>query len=468
VDHFYEDEQNELGYDPSAEMTDEAFFTPEENGAPDNYFPYEEEAYPVTGSAHMNSTWAMEGEPEEEEKPKKRTIFKPRTRKPSFALGVFINAARVLVLFVVMLGLAGVGAVVGIAKAYMDSAPTLDLAAIDDQAQTSFIYDAEGNLITNYRGTENRIMISIKSMPLYLQHAFVAVEDARFYTHSGVDIKRIVGAFITNFTTGSNQGGSTITQQLIKNTLLSSEQSSKRKIQEAYLSMQLETQYSKDQILEAYLNTIYLGEDYYGVKVASMGYFGKENLYDLTLRECAMLAGMTSNPYYYNPRRNFYTRQSQTDEYTKITNDRTNYVLQCMYENQFISREEYQAALDPASAHVLEKSPESTALYPYPHYVEYAIREAVQILLKANNLKTPPPTGPRWKTSCAPAATMCTWHWIRISRKPWKTPSTTTRITPPCAPRRIISTGRAMPMAPTTKLCSPRQLPWCWITERAK
>ena len=343
-----------------------------------------QEEYSAQANA-FSPTWAQE--PPEQEPTRKRTIFKPRTRRPSFILGVLINSLRMLMLLILLLGLSGAGAVVGIAKAYMDSAPVLDLAAIDDQAQTSFIYDASGNLITDYRGTENRIMVSINTMPTYLQHAFVAVEDARFYTHNGVDVKRIVGAFVANFTTGSNQGGSTITQQLIKNTLLSFEQSYKRKIQEAYLAMQLETRYTKDQILEAYLNTIYLGEDYYGVKVAANGYFGKENLSDLTLRECAMLAGMTTNPYYYNPRRNFYTRQSETTDYAALTNARTDYVLRCMYENQFITKEQYQAALQPESAHVLEKSPQSTSLYSYPHYVEYAVRDVVQTLLSLNGLE---------------------------------------------------------------------------------
>ncbi|MBE5786720.1 MAG: hypothetical protein E7324_04185 [Clostridiales bacterium] len=346
----------------------------------------EEEFFPEDGYLPLQEeSWV--NEPEEEEKPAKRTIFKPRTRKPSFILAVIVNALRMLVLLVLLLGLSGIGAVVGIAKAYMDSAPMLDLAAIDDQAQTSFIYDANGSLITEYRGTENRIMVSIDTMPLTLQHAFVAVEDARFYTHNGVDVKRIIGAFVTNFISGSQQGGSTITQQLIKNTLLSSEQSYKRKIQEAYLAMQLETRYTKNEILESYLNTIYLGEDYYGVKVAAYGYFGKENLNDLTLRECAMLAGMTNNPYYYNPRRNFYTRQSDTTDYKKITNDRTDYVLRCMYENQFITKEQYLSALDPASAGVLKASPDSGALYPYAHYVEYAVKDVVQALLKLENLE---------------------------------------------------------------------------------
>ena len=323
----------------------------------------------------------------EEEKPEKRTILKPRTRKPSFLLGVIVHSFRLLVILILLFGLSGAGAVVGIAKGYMETAPNLDLTAIDDQAQTSFIYDANGNLITEYRGTENRIMVSIDTMPMILQHAFVAVEDARFYTHNGVDIKRIIGAFVTNFVSGSQQGGSTITQQLIKNTLLSSEQSYKRKIQEAYLAMQLEVQYSKSEILESYLNTIYLGEDYYGVKVAAYGYFGKENLSDLTLRECAMLAGLTTNHYYYNPRRNYYTRQSETTDYKKITDDRTDYVLRCMYESQFITKEQYLAALEPSSARVLSQSPASASIYPYAHYVEYAIRDVVQALLSLEGLE---------------------------------------------------------------------------------
>ncbi|NLD82882.1 MAG: transglycosylase domain-containing protein, partial [Clostridiales bacterium] len=179
----------------------------------------------MTGSFYApnvgNGAWLGEDLPLPEEKPPRRTIFKPRTRKPSFLLAVIVNSFRMLILLVLLLGLSGVGAVVGVAKAYMETAPVLDLAAIDDQAQTSFIYDANGNQITDYKGSENRIMVSIDTMPLMLQHAFVAVEDARFYTHNGIDIKRIVGAFVTNFVSGSQQGGSTITQQLIKNTLLS-------------------------------------------------------------------------------------------------------------------------------------------------------------------------------------------------------------------------------------------------------
>ncbi|HNW86968.1 MAG TPA: PBP1A family penicillin-binding protein [Candidatus Limiplasma sp.] len=319
--------------------------------------------------------------------PRKWTIFKPRLGRPNFIVSVLVNAVRFTLLSIVLLGLAMAGAVFGIAKAYMETAPTLDLALLSEQDKTSFIYDSDGNVITDYKGTENRVMVSIAQMPANLQHAFVAVEDARFYTHNGVDLKRIIGSFVQNFTSNTNQGGSTITQQLIKNTVLSSELSYKRKIQEAYLAMQLETMYTKDQILECYLNTIYLGENYYGVEVAAEGYFGK-SLSGLSLRECAMLAGLTNNPYYYNPRKNFYVRQSDQTDYKALTNNRTDYVLKCMYENEFITYQEYQDALVQTTASVLQTSTtEGEGMYPYAHYVEYAVKEVVDCFLKLNNLE---------------------------------------------------------------------------------
>lgn len=314
------------------------------------------------------------------------TIFKPRTKNPNFLLSVAVSTVRLSGILILCACLALVGALVGIAKAYVDTAPTLDLAALDAQDKTSFIYDSKGNLITDYKGTEDRIMVSITEIPQMLQNAFIAVEDARFYEHNGVDVKRIVGALVANITTGSSQGGSTITQQLIKKTVLSSEQSYKRKLQEAYLAMELETRYTKDQILESYLNTIFLGGSYYGVKVAAYGYFGKE-LNELTLRECAMLAGMTRSPNYYNPRRNFYTRNVEGSNTADITNNRTDYVLRQMRENGLISTQEYTAALDQTTANVLETSPATTDMYNYPHYVEYAINDVIDTFLELRNLE---------------------------------------------------------------------------------
>ena len=318
-------------------------------------------------------------------KSRPHSIFRPRTKHPNFVLSVAVSTIRMLIILTVCVCLAGLGALIGIAKAYVDTAPTLDLAALDAQDKTSFIYDAQGNLITDYKGTEDRVMVSIDEIPVMLRNAFIAVEDARFYEHNGVDVKRIVGALVSNFTTGSSQGGSTITQQLIKNTMLSDEYSYKRKLQEAYLAMELETRYTKEQILESYLNTIFLGGSYYGVKVAAYGYFGKE-LSQLTLRECAMLAGMTRSPNYYNPRRNFY-QSAEGSKSAEITNNRTDYVLRQMRENSLISTQEYYAALDTSTAYVLETSPATTDIYPYTHYVEYAISDVIDTFLDLNGLE---------------------------------------------------------------------------------
>ena len=318
--------------------------------------------------------------------PRARSIFKARTKKPNFVLSVAATTIRLSFVLALCVALALLGAVVGIAKAFVDTAPTLDRAALDAQDKTSFIYDSQGNLITDYKGTEDRIMVSIDEIPEMLQNAFIAVEDARFYEHNGVDVKRIVGALVANFTSGSTQGGSTITQQLIKQTVLSSEQSYKRKLQEAYLAMELETRYTKKQILESYLNTIFLGGSYYGVRVAAYGYFGK-SLDQLTLRECAMLAGLTRSPNYYNPRSNFYTRNTEGSSTPDITNNRTDYVLRQMRENGLITAQQYNAALDRSTASVLEKSPASTDMYAYPHYVEYAISDVVDTFLDLNGLE---------------------------------------------------------------------------------
>src|SRR5690606_13636363 len=158
--------------------------------------------------------------------------------------------------------------------------------------------------------------------------AFIAIEDLRFEVHNGIDIKRIFGSVIHNLRNDSVQGASTITQQLIKNTILTPEVTYKRKIQEMYLAIQLEKRYSKDQILEAYLNTIWLGGSNYGVKAAAKDYFGKE-LSELTLRECAMLAGITRNPWKYDPRAN-----TRSEEHTSELQSRENLVCRLLLEKK--------------------------------------------------------------------------------------------------------------------------------------
>ena len=147
--------------------------------------------------------------------------------------------------------------------------------------------------------------VFLKDTPKHLQQAIVAVEDARFFTHEGYDLKGIVRAVVTNVEAGEiEEGGSTITQQLAKNLFLSGEQSLARKVEELFLAMNIEDEFPKDKILEMYLNTIYFGSNYYGIYDAAQGYFGKEPK-DLTLAESAMLAGLPNAPSLYSPYVNF-------------------------------------------------------------------------------------------------------------------------------------------------------------------
>jgi penicillin-binding protein 1A len=318
-----------------------------------------------------------------------KALFQTREKPPNALLGVAFTSFQLLIYALLVLGIAGIGAVVGIAKAYTDTAPVLDVGKIQNQDLTSFIYDGNGNLITTFAGAENRVWATIDEIPVDLQHAIVAIEDSRFYTHNGVDVKRIVGAFFSNVGSDATQGGSTITQQLIKNTLGSSERTYKRKIQEAWLSMQLEAQYKseypdnyKGMILEAYLNTIPLGESDYGVKTAAQDYFGK-SLDQLTLRECAMLAGLTQSPYLYDPRLNMYTRNRMD-----ITDKRTNTVLMCMYEQGFIDKAQYESALNETVS--IRQTSSRTQMYDMPYFIEYALEDIKTHLLKARGLEDTP------------------------------------------------------------------------------
>ena len=169
----------------------------------------------------------------------KHSIFKPRDVDRNFILSVAVMTAKMLFFVVLLIGVALAGVGVGVAKAWIDTAPALDLDILHSQSQTSFIYDKYGSLITEYKGSENRIYVSLDEVPENLIHAVIAIEDARFYEHNGVDVKRIFGSLLSNLTQGTMQGASTITCQLIKLTLLTSDQNYKRKVQEAYLALKL-------------------------------------------------------------------------------------------------------------------------------------------------------------------------------------------------------------------------------------
>ena len=308
-----------------------------------------------------------------------KSFFKPRHNDNNFVLAVGMTAAKMLLFVVLLLMVSGGGLLLGVAKAWIETAPELDLSVFNSQAQTSFIYDKYGTLVTEFSGTENRINVTLDEVPQNLIDAVIAVEDARFYEHNGVDVKRIVGAFVQNLLNNSMQGGSTITQQLIKLTMLSSEQTYKRKLQEAYLALQLEEQVSKEQILQEYLNTIFMGGSVYGVKAAALDYFGKD-LVELSLRECAMLARMIRSPNNYNPRRCYYTLNTP-----EKCEDGADYVLELMLEQGYITQAEY----DQAMSERLTVMPTSSTgeMYDHAYFVEYAIYDVVTKMLRQENLE---------------------------------------------------------------------------------
>ena len=194
-----------------------------------------------------------------------------------------------------------------------------------------FIYDHEENLI--YQGSGSSEWISLNDISQDLKDAVVSVEDKNFYSHQGFDIPRIVKAFFSNIANNTRVGASTISQQYIKNMFLTFDQTWSRKIEEAFLTVQLEVHYDKDAILEGYLNTINYGEGNYGIEDASKYYFNKSSK-DLTLEESIMLAGIPKNPSNYNP----------VSDYDACI-ERAWIVADSMLKNGYITEEEYNGLI---------------------------------------------------------------------------------------------------------------------------
>ncbi|EFG87624.1 transglycosylase [Clostridium carboxidivorans P7] len=215
------------------------------------------------------------------------------------------NAFKTTLITVLSLFILASVACFGVVLAIIQNAPPLDVKQILTLNEPSILYDNKKQFMDVVVTNEQRTVIKDKDIPQNLKNAFVSIEDERFYKHGGIDLRRIAGVALIDVKNKIKrqpgvQGASTITQQLLKNTLLSSEVTFKRKIQEMYLSVQLEKELSKDQILEAYMNTIYLGGRAYGVEAASEQYFNKKSK-DLSLVECAFIAGMPQSPSVYYP-----------------------------------------------------------------------------------------------------------------------------------------------------------------------
>jgi penicillin-binding protein 1A len=231
-------------------------------------------------------------------------------------------------------------------------------------AQSSKIYDNDGNLITSLHEVENRTIVPIHRIPEHVQNAVISIEDERFYEHQGVDVRAILRALVANATSGQiKEGGSTITQQLVKNLIISpgetAERTLERKITEAAYSRQLEKKWTKKKILEAYLNTVYFGEGAYGVQEAAKTYFGRP-VSDLTLSQAATLAGIIQAPEDYD-----------AYKHPRASKGRRDIVISKMLELGHID----QAQADEARSRkiALQKvSAEDT--YPAPYFIDYVQR----------------------------------------------------------------------------------------------
>ena len=305
-------------------------------------------------------------------------LFTERKKPHSFLLGVVFTSLKLTVLAFIVVGFIGMGLLLGVVKAYVETTPSLDVAQLTISDYTSYLYDMNGNLISSIADVEYRDWANIEDIPDMLKNAFIAVEDVRFYKHSGVDFKRLFSAALEILGNSNSSGGSTITQQLIKNKVLGAQRNYKRKIQEAYLALELETIVDKDTILEAYLNDVDLGESNYGVKSGAKDYFGKE-LSELSIRECAMLAGLTQAPYRYDPRKNMYQRDKM-----EVTNARTDQVLSRMYQAGFITKDQYNSALTE-QVNIVEVS-QQKQMSDMTYFVEYAISDVVTHLLEKRGL----------------------------------------------------------------------------------
>lgn len=266
-----------------------------------------------------------------------------------------------MALFIVMILFSGALAVTSVAL--VRDAPALQAEKLI-ALQASTIYDMNGEKVMDIAGEEYRKTIPLEEIPKEVQNAFLAVEDARFWSHPGIDVKRIAGAVVVNLTEGFGaEGASTITQQLVKLSFLSPEKTIKRKVQEMYLALKLERKYSKEEILEMYLNKVYFGEGTYGVATAAETFFQK-SVDELTISEAALLAGLPQRPTAYNPFEN-----------PELAEQRRNTVLALMEEQGFISEQEKEEAQSLAVEEMLNRQVQETK---YRTFIDHVIEELVE------------------------------------------------------------------------------------------
>ena len=257
--------------------------------------------------------------------------------------------------------------------------PSFDLSLDDyklNESSTIWYEDSNGNLkkLVNISGKEDRVWVDYDDIPEYMEQALVAIEDKRFYDHKGVDWYRTSGAFVQMFATMRNSfGGSTITQQLIKNLTGNDEVTIQRKLSEIFGALELEKKYSKQEIIEWYLNAVYFGEGCYGIQTAAQTYFGKD-VQDLSLAECASIVGITNKPTAYDP---FYDQAANKD--------RQETILREMYEQGYIDYETYTDAVNEElvfTRSVNDVAPQEI----YSYYAETVISDVINDLMVTKNI----------------------------------------------------------------------------------
>ena len=287
------------------------------------------------------------------------------------------KALLICIILAAVVGVAGGGLFI---KKIIDDTPHVSASDVKPKGFTTFVYADDGSTeIERFVSSgSNRVYKSIDEIPKDLQHAFVAIEDERFYKHNGIDLQGIARAAVVGIARGGNftEGASTLTQQLIKNNVFPNFTKEKtfydkfqRKIQEQYLALQIEKKMDKSEIIESYLNTINLGQNCLGVQAASQRYFGKD-VSDLTLSECAVIAGITQSPSTYDP--------ITHPDNNKV---RRNKVLKNMLEQDYISQKQYDEALaDDVYARIQTTNTASQADNTYSYFVDALAQQVIQDL----------------------------------------------------------------------------------------
>lgn len=285
----------------------------------------------------------------------------------------FLTKLGIVAAIAVLVG--GIGTAVGMTMGALRDVPPFDPSLLEEPPLPSYIYDRNGDLITEIHEAEKRVIVKYEDLPQHVIDAFLAAEDQHFFDHPGIDLRGFVRAIYTNLRYGTSQGGSTISQQIAKQAFLTKEKKIRRKIQELYLALNMESQYSKEEILEFYVNNVtFYGNAAYGIEAAAQTYFSK-SVTELNLAEAALLAGIPNWPDKYAP----------DPDNLEPALERRNDVLRRMRRFGFITEEEYQQAI----AEELVLNMKEAKGWPFPHYVDAVLHNyAVKALMETGRYET--------------------------------------------------------------------------------